>query len=1185
MSSEDMPLLEEHPPINVTTQHLPRNYSKPFLTQSPPISPAEALYQFERGQSPPSVWPFPVEVYRPLRRKPSSSHLLSAGTIQGGASDRPLAPFPTERGLQNLLPPFTPSHLPSPSSPSLASTITTLQSTPSQSPAVQQVDLDEEWREEESQPLFTKRKFPSFTQAKRLPRRTSGEWYVYAAVIEGNAEAIHQEAVKKRARSVRFAGVDSEESDASAHNASGEEKDTTTQSTFTLSNFKFPAPPGKAWADTFGSPPGHLHEPTPPTSPATLHYKGASFELVNPRASLLLGKHDIETPAEIDGLLDDYFYASEMPYNHLTGELSSPVLDTSEDGSRRTRTLFTDASSARRTIMRIPSLPADRYSPPAQDSPLAGRSTSQPVSQYNTIGAFQQQEVAQSHLEPVPLNPSRYRDSGYKFPGDAQDQVATDYDDVRNDRANMSHRTSVFSDPFDLESSQEEVNFGSNNLDQMITTQDREDSQNTLDAIERDSELMTSEDGDEVQARLNSQNRDTTLDDFFGAYEYTNLDVGSGELYELRSTPYGDTGPYSASSEGFDDSAPFLDDLASPGSYRPLSYGPTGYAELNDQTGLRSRAHTHGISAGPRGPPPMTPPQAPVLPPQTRFPYQADCTEIPSTSQEYGPTSQLLRLTPSSQGPAQTSYSYPNGGTMIDDNEPRSETRYATAEQRIIPPSDSAMGLADPSIPAVWTNTDLRGRGQASAPHLRVPAAVAVRLSTRFSLDDEGDWEDVSVEGRPGDVQDPHRESMISVANVSDASTVSDLIVPPMAPVQERFKLPATIQRVATKLQRGNLKPRELLTLPGETIHDRRVHRAIQVLRTIYEEKGALPSSTSTGCSPADKELTKRLERELAALRREDETVIREAVDALTLEMNRERPATSQHKGKGRYDPNISFNQIMRKLSLDRMSFQGSEQRSRASSVRSLPGTQSSAQSGSLSYSPSQDTFITVNDGDVDTPPMPPLPANISHWSPLGPASPVMTSRGRYGTICTGRIKSDQDMEMDDLTVTGRRLPAVSSQTGLRPMHLGNSHQDSTATIVTPDRRLTDAELMQRAPAWTMTPPVSLPGRTALDLGPRDGLRARLLDAENAGSEGLIAEQKKISRRCFALVQYCPISAFLFGIRYFDKYAEKLSAGRVKEMRSNDKEWALYVAAPLGCIVYALIGVVTAMVVILTRVT
>lgn len=36
------------------------------------------------------------------------------------------------------------------------------------------------------------------------------------------------------------------------------------------------------------APAGHLRNPTPPESPAILHYKGASFDVVNPHASLLL---------------------------------------------------------------------------------------------------------------------------------------------------------------------------------------------------------------------------------------------------------------------------------------------------------------------------------------------------------------------------------------------------------------------------------------------------------------------------------------------------------------------------------------------------------------------------------------------------------------------------------------------------------------------------------------------------------------------------------------------------------------------------------------------------------------------------------------------------------------------------------------------------------------------------------
>lgn len=61
--------------------------------------------------------------------------------------------------------------------------------------------------------------------------------------------------------------------------------------------------------------------------------QGASFDVVNPHASLILGANDFETPAEIDHLLDGYF----------------------EDMESRTpsRVLYTDADSARRNIMRL----------------------------------------------------------------------------------------------------------------------------------------------------------------------------------------------------------------------------------------------------------------------------------------------------------------------------------------------------------------------------------------------------------------------------------------------------------------------------------------------------------------------------------------------------------------------------------------------------------------------------------------------------------------------------------------------------------------------------------------------------------------------------------------------------------------------------------------------------------------
>jgi hypothetical protein len=80
---------------------------------------------------------------------------------------------------------------------------------------------------------------------------------------------------------------------------------TPTPSTFSLS--RFPLPPHLL--DPSFSPPHHDRETvhldslsyaktapaTPPATPATIHYRGASFDLVNPHDSLLL--HDIVTPS------------------------------------------------------------------------------------------------------------------------------------------------------------------------------------------------------------------------------------------------------------------------------------------------------------------------------------------------------------------------------------------------------------------------------------------------------------------------------------------------------------------------------------------------------------------------------------------------------------------------------------------------------------------------------------------------------------------------------------------------------------------------------------------------------------------------------------------------------------------------------------------------------------------------
>ena len=133
--------------------------------------------------------------------------------------------------------------------------------------------------------IRSKRKFPTFKPAKRLPLHGGdgggGDWFVYAAIVDrGNAcshnndrdafdhvtaveEGVVWQASKskaqrdsgaRRGRSVRFAVVEPESgsgiSTQEASETTGEEKNAHSDSTFTLSKFRFPPPPGQHWHGT-----------------------------------------------------------------------------------------------------------------------------------------------------------------------------------------------------------------------------------------------------------------------------------------------------------------------------------------------------------------------------------------------------------------------------------------------------------------------------------------------------------------------------------------------------------------------------------------------------------------------------------------------------------------------------------------------------------------------------------------------------------------------------------------------------------------------------------------------------------------------------------------------------------------------------------------------------------------------
>ena len=125
----------------------------------------------------------------------------------------------------------------------------------------------------EEAPVRYKRKFPNIKQAKRLPRqRASSEWCVYAAVDTGGSykpqvsldEKTSLPATCSKSESafkaeVPTTGIRTADTCASFHHDSPSVTKTTKTSghrtadpTFSISNFKFPAPPSRDWIGTFG---------------------------------------------------------------------------------------------------------------------------------------------------------------------------------------------------------------------------------------------------------------------------------------------------------------------------------------------------------------------------------------------------------------------------------------------------------------------------------------------------------------------------------------------------------------------------------------------------------------------------------------------------------------------------------------------------------------------------------------------------------------------------------------------------------------------------------------------------------------------------------------------------------------------------------------------------------------------
>ncbi|KAK0249362.1 hypothetical protein LTS09_015515 [Friedmanniomyces endolithicus] len=1242
-----MPLHGEYSDHNVTTRS-PRNFSKPFTSLSSPTTPHSEHGIRDLEQHPFFSWQIPHSSSPPLRRKPSHVDLaatdygkLSRGDVVTLASSR-LVPIRGQQQQQNfaptLLPAFSPERqqLPAPKSPSLSSSITTLQSTPTYSPVLPGGGPLDQCQGAGSTPVSSKRKFP-FAQAKRLPRRAVSAWCVYAAVIEqgvGKDLEVSDSTVEsepeaerdleeqrieiRRGRSVRFAEIEKETSSGAEQSTSGEEKDGTTGSTYTLSKFKFPQPPGHTWAGTFG----HAIEPTPPTSPATLHYRGASFDLVNPHASLLLGKNEIETPAEIDGLLDDYFTNfTEMASNR--GQESSHSLGNSQDGSKRGRMLYADPESARRTIMRLPSAPLTEPRP-LQESPLAGRShaSAHALAAMAPIETLVSGNTHHVHEETTTGSPSAQRVSS-------------------------AYASSLHSDPFDLcLSDDDEERPQRNNIDSIVGPRPQEitelDDQAQTDGDapvwEDDSEL-TEHEPTEDEAEAYWRERESTIGNIVDAYDHT-------------AYPAQDEAEYGESIEY--------------GRNRDLEEA-MGNMSTDDQQqpAYETRQYQYQYAR-------HSPPGLPVPPPPGNLPFYYDCTDLPTSEQTYGATGELLQVTPPNTAGYGSSYPYPIAETyasvpqddrymydpypMAPYNEghdhdyppiPSSEhhesydpmqdghkQRYSYYgpynpydNKEIVPSSDSAGNFQQHAdIPTTWSNADLPPSHRASleAPRRRrgsVPTYGQKKPPPqKRSLEDDDDpvWVDIDPADDPEeDMQAAQRDTQLSYANTSDSGHVCNqwehgaMCCMPSVPKRGRRSLQATRLPDGTVGHPQHIEQAHLEPQPQES-EESYVKEAIALIKQVMREKAANAVYGGEGSLASDLRENRMWEVKLHQMKHEHLRAVQDAADHVALDVPNMMPDLGRAWSNG-YDLHDCFQSLMKRLNLDTADTHELPKLSKrprkpyrgfGESVQRLLEEPAGSCSTDLAYSNTFASFSTVKPAsprvhswlaDQVTPQKLHLASAASGRALATPFNMQLLARSPAETLSdslrTGRV---EEYELHELTRcprsgAGAVRPAMSGQTSLRPMQLGatTTTAASSTTSFVPGRRMTDADLMRREPGWSMGPsattasPSASAPRTALELSPADAamLDPRLRSGAEAQGREHAKERRRISQRAFCLAALCPVSAALFGMGYLDGVAEWWSEGRVVEgMEEEDRVWALWVAVPLGTLFWAMMVLVVVIV-------
>lgn len=218
---------------------------------------------------------------------------------------------------------------------------------------------------------------------------------------------------------------------------------------------------------------------------------------------------------------------------------------------------------------------------------------------------------------------------------------------------------------------------------------------------------------------------------------------------------------------------------------------------------------------------------------------------------------------------------------------------------------------------------------------------------------------------------------------------------------------------------------------------------------------------------------------------------------------------------------------------------------------------------------------------------------------------------------------------MQPIYYTRRSRAAISGQTELHPLQLGDSAANMSANVSTnlnnntntntPPRGtgLTDAEMMEAEAGWDLrdrnvrgdsyhmrhlnnparftriertqnllTRPINFgivqqDGTTAqIFQGGRAGL---LLNAEEGRNLRGSMERKQLSRPYFWACAITPVTAIAFGLGFFDWIMVEKTDGRIREMDRDDKWQALALLAPISLMVWVIIIVLVFLAVVAAK--